>query len=351
MSDSSAKNLRLLLADPDPVRRQRLVSQMQGIEAIEAASLSEAFDLAESRQPNGIALAVEMSGDIGIAMFLRLVDALSVPFVMFGEPSRNMTPVPMRKSIQFVELRRSPKAEVLLDGLLGAMSSDTPAKASMPPSAPSAQTRPPAPPAAGAAPGLIVLGASTGGVTALETVLTAFPADCPPTLVVQHIRPGYVEGMIARLDTRCGPRVLAARDGQPVEKGHVYVAADPDRHLVLQRGTAPRCHLREEPPRHGHRPSVDALFESAAEFGTRVAAALLTGMGADGAVGMARIRANGGATVAQDEASCVVYGMPRAAVELGAAARIAPLERIADVLLGRGRGSDAPFGGRAEAAR
>jgi two-component system, chemotaxis family, protein-glutamate methylesterase/glutaminase len=349
MSKSSAKNLRLLLADPDPARRQRILSQLDGAEAIEAASLSEAFDLAESQQPNGIALAVELSGDIGLSMFLRLVDALSVPFVMFGEPSRNMTPVPLRKSIQFVEFRRSSAVEVLLDGLLDGMSSGARSAASGPASTPFAQIRPTIPPVNVAAPGLIVLGASTGGVSALETVLTAFPADCPPTLVVQHIRPGYVEGMIARLDARCRPRVLAAKDGQPVETGHVYVAADPEHHLVLHRGPAPRCRLREEPPRHGHRPSVDALFESAAEFGPRVAAALLTGMGADGAAGMARIRSAGGATVAQDEASCVVYGMPRAAVELGAAARIAPLERIAEVLLGRG--SDLPLGGKVEAVR
>jgi two-component system, chemotaxis family, protein-glutamate methylesterase/glutaminase len=347
MTKSSAKNLRLLVADPDAARRRHLLAHLQGITAIEAASLSEAFDLAESQQPNAVALAVELSGDVGLSMFLRLVDALSVSFVMYGDPARDMTPMAHRKSIEFVEFRRSSDVEALLDGLLSGGAAAPPSSSatirSVSASAPVSRDAP------AALPGLILIGASTGGVSALETVLTAFPPDCPPTLVVQHIRPGFVEGMIARLDARCRPRIVAARDGLPVERGHVYIAADAERHLVLQTGPAPRCRLRDDAPRHGHRPSVDALFESATPFGTRVTAALLTGMGVDGAAGMAQIRSAGGTTVAQDEASCVVYGMPRAAVEIGAAASVLPLDRIADALLGRM--SELPRTGRVEIAR
>jgi two-component system chemotaxis response regulator CheB len=198
---------------------------------------------------------------------------------------------------------------------------------------------------------LIVIGASTGGVSAIETVLTDFPRDCPPTLVVQHIRAGFIEGMIARLDARCAPRIAAAQDGQALRRGEVLVAADSDRHLVLQGKDAPRIRLLEGAPRHGHRPSVDALFESVAPLGRVVSAALLTGMGADGADGMGRIRAAGGATIAQDEASCVVYGMPRVAVEAGAASRVLPLGRIAGALLGAGSARHAPVNDSKEFAR
>jgi hypothetical protein len=112
------------------------------------------------------------------------------------------------------------------------------------------------------APSLIALGASTGGVSALETVLTAFPADCPPTLVVQHIRAGFVDGMIRRLDGRCLPRIVPAEDAQRLQPGHVYIAHDPRRHLVVQPASRLALSAEGGTTRHGHRPSVDALFES-----------------------------------------------------------------------------------------
>jgi two-component system chemotaxis response regulator CheB len=325
MPKPRAHDLRLLVADPDPDRRRRLVSLSEHGGVIQAASLPEAYDLAESQEPDAVALAVELSGDAGLPMFIRLVDALSASFVMFGDETRDRTPARFRKSIEFVRLGPRDRVDAVIAALRG------PGPAANEPSGP------PRAAAIGPRPRLIAIGASTGGVSALETVLTAFPADCPPTMVVQHIRAGFIDGMIARLDQRCRPRVVAARDGAPVEPGTIYVAADADRHLVISSGAPPRCHLRAEAPRHGHRPSVDALFDSCVAMGDGVAAALLTGMGADGAAGMARVRSAGGITIAQDEASCVVYGMPRVAVETGAAAMILPLDRIAGGLLGTDR--------------
>ncbi len=327
MSNRKASKTRLLLVDPDPARRARILAQLRGIPAIEAASMPEAFDLAESQMPNAVALAAELSGEHGLAMFLRLVDALSAAFVIYGDRSADRTPQGFKASISFVEVAPEGGPEAILDGLLGQVSARA---ADGPAQIPAKANR-----MAGAMPGLVVIGASTGGVSALEAVLTSFPPDCPATLVVQHIRAGFAEGMISRLDSRCAPRIVGARDGMPVEHGHVYVAADTGSHLVLTARGALRCHLRPDAPRHGHRPSVDVLFESAAPRGRAVSAALLTGMGADGAAGMRAIRAAGGRTIAQDEASCVVYGMPRVAVETGAAAMVLPLDRIADGLLGR----------------
>lgn len=324
MTNSPSRPHRLLIADPDPARRRKLLSDLPDVRGIEAASMSEAFDLAEAQQPDSIALAVDLSGDPGLAMFLRLVDALSVDFVMYGDRLRDRTPANLRKFVRFVS-PASGAAKLLPQGPSAGPDNTAPRVVS-------SRTTPVIAATGGNTPELIVIGASTGGVSALETVLTAFPANCPPTLVVQHIRPGFIDGMIRRLDQKCQPRILAATDAMRPQAGQVCIASDTERHLELGPGTDLRCRLRHAPPRHGHRPSVDALFETAAGR-RRVAAALLTGMGADGAEGMGRIRQAGGYTIAQNEATCVVYGMPRVAVESGAASAVLPLERIATALL------------------
>jgi len=335
MKNKTESSLRFLIADSDPSRRGRIMAHFAAGTSIEAASLSEAFDLAESQRPDAIALCADITGDAGFDMFLHMIDALSISFVIYGDHARDRTPARLRKSIPFIHFADGGDPELIFDGFLrepGHRASDRPT------------CDRPASPVASAAhlPSLVVLGASTGGVSALETVLTAFPANCPPTLIVQHIRAGFVYGMIKRLDARCLPRVVPADDAIRLQPGHVYIAHDPQRHLIVQTGEPARCRLKAQSPRHGHRPSVDALFESVA--GRRgVAAALLTGMGADGAEGLARIKAGGGLTIAQNEDTCVVYGMPRVAVERGAADHVLPLDRIAAALFAgsihKGRGS------------
>jgi two-component system, chemotaxis family, protein-glutamate methylesterase/glutaminase len=180
---------------------------------------------------------------------------------------------------------------------------------------------------------LIALGASTGGVEALQTVLAGFPASCPPTLVVQHMKADFLPRFPARLADRCKARVVAAEDGKPLLPGHIYVAADPEAHLTVELRRQPVCRIIPGAPVSGHRPSVDALFLSLAQFGPRVAAALLTGMGRDGASGLHAIRKGGGTTIGQDAATCVVYGMPRVAHEIGAVLFQLPLPRISAALL------------------
>lgn len=317
---------RLLIADPDHARRDRIVGHLSGAQVIAAASLAEAFDLAESQGPDAIALATDLSGEPGLGMFLHLVDALGATFVLYGDRTQDRTPSKFKKSITFVEFLPGQDAAGIAHALApsnGTAKDEEAGSVALLPQRANAPVDPP---------DLVVIGASTGGVNALETVLAAFPRACPPTLVVQHMRSGFVHGMIKRLDARCHPRIRAAEDGLRLQTGDVCVAGDPDRHLVVQPDGDLRCRLRPGPPRHGHRPSVDALFESVAGR-RRVAAALLTGMGADGAEGLGRIRAGGGLTIAQNEATCVVYGMPRVAVETGAAALVLPLDRIAPALV------------------
>ena len=180
---------------------------------------------------------------------------------------------------------------------------------------------------------LIAIGASTGGVEALVRVLSRFPADTPPTVVVQHMPALFTASFAARLDSLCAPTVREAWDGAPLERGCVYVAPGGPAHLEVQWIPARRVRLTPTEPVNRHRPSVDVAFASIARAGVpHVVAALLTGMGRDGAEGLRAIRAAGGRTIAQDRDSSTVYGMPRAALEIGAVDHATPLGAIADAI-------------------
>jgi two-component system chemotaxis response regulator CheB len=181
---------------------------------------------------------------------------------------------------------------------------------------------------------LIVIGASTGGTVAVESIVGRLPSNSPPVLVVQHM-PAYVTRAFAgRLDGLSALTVEEARHGQVLESGLVLIAPG-DRHLELERsGLKLRAVLTEDERVNGHRPAVDVLFRSVAEVvGARAVAALLTGMGRDGAAGMLAMREAGAHTLAQDEATCVVYGMPKAAVEAGAAVEVVALDDIPQRLM------------------
>jgi two-component system, chemotaxis family, protein-glutamate methylesterase/glutaminase len=180
---------------------------------------------------------------------------------------------------------------------------------------------------------LILIGASTGGVDALVTVLSAFPPDCPPTVIVQHTGKGFGAGLVQLLSLRCRARVVACRDGLELTAGMVCVAAGTPGHAAIS-GFAPlRMTISKGDLVSGHMPSIDQLFLSALPAGRRVVAAVLTGMGSDGAAGLLALRKAGAATMAQDAATSVVYGMPRVAWENGGAERQLPLNRIGPALL------------------
>lgn len=190
-------------------------------------------------------------------------------------------------------------------------------------------------PALGPDPGkrIVMIGSSTGGVEALSQVLREFPENCPPTFITQHIPAHFSASFAKRLNTNCAPKVVEATDGLVVEKGMVVIAPGSEAHLELVMRPYPTCRLKHADKVSGHRPSVDVLFESGTAVAKRISAAILTGMGQDGAKGMLSLRNAGAQTYAQDEASCVVYGMPRAAMENGAAMKALPLRKIANALL------------------
>jgi two-component system chemotaxis response regulator CheB len=180
---------------------------------------------------------------------------------------------------------------------------------------------------------VILLGASTGGVDAIPRVLARMPRDAPPIVCVQHIPALLSRSFAERIDGIGGLRVSEARAGDALESGHVYVAPG-GRHLVILGGSKPVLHPRDGPLVNRHRPSIDVTFRSAAErLGRRVVAALLTGMGDDGVDGLGAIHTAGGFTLAQDEATSIVYGMPQEAARRGAVHVVAPLDEIAGILV------------------
>lgn len=189
---------------------------------------------------------------------------------------------------------------------------------------------------------VVAVGASTGGPGALVELLRTLPeAFTLPVLLVLHIGEPFGAAFADWLDGQSNRRVAFAQDGEPVAAvGSRVVMAPPDQHLMVRDG---RLRLTRDPERHSCRPSVDVLFESVArEFAASAAACLLTGMGRDGAAGLLEIRRAGGLTIAQDEATSVVYGMPREAVRLGAAERVLPLGEIGPTLASLARDVDLP---------
>ncbi len=182
---------------------------------------------------------------------------------------------------------------------------------------------------------ILAIGASTGGVQALERVLTGLPRTAPGTLIVQHMPAQFTAAFAARLNSLCAMEVREAADGDRVMPGRVLIAPG-GRHMQLRRnGAQYTVSVRDGPLVNRHRPSVDVLFRSVAQqAGRNAAAALLTGMGDDGARGLLEMRQAGAATAAQDESTSVVFGMPKAAFDLGGADAMLPLDQVASWLVG-----------------
>lgn len=183
---------------------------------------------------------------------------------------------------------------------------------------------------------VVALGTSTGGTQALEVVLTRLPADCPGIVVVQHMPEKFTAAFAHRLNQLCRCEVREAVDGDRVIPGLVLIAPG-GRHMQLRRsGAQYRVGVADGPPVNRHKPSVDVLFRSVANTAGRNALGIImTGMGDDGAQGLLAMRQAGAHTIAQDQESSVVFGMPREAIEIGAAAEVLPLSQMAEAIVGR----------------
>ncbi len=179
-------------------------------------------------------------------------------------------------------------------------------------------------------PAIVAIGASTGGTQAIRTVLEAFPANSPGVVITQHMPPGFTKAFAERLNKACRLEVKEAEDGDEVRPGRALVAPGGLHMMLRRRNGGFAVTVRDGPRVCYQRPSVDVLFSSVAqEAGAGALGIILTGMGEDGAAGMLKMRRAGARTLAQDEATCVVFGMPREAIQAGAVERVEPLNRIA----------------------
>lgn len=181
---------------------------------------------------------------------------------------------------------------------------------------------------------IIAIGASTGGTEAIKEVLVQLPADTPGVVITQHIPKAFSTPFARRMDACCQMTVYEAQDGQLILPGHVYIAPGDQHLLVVRDGARYVCRLDDGPPVNRHKPSVDVLFRSvAAAAGPRALGILLTGMGNDGASGLLAMKRAGASTLAQDEASCIVFGMPKEAIGLGAVDRVLHLASMPSAVI------------------
>ncbi len=181
---------------------------------------------------------------------------------------------------------------------------------------------------------LVVIGTSTGGPQALQAVITRLPGNLPcGVTVVQHMPAGFTKSLAERLDTISAVSVKEAENNDIIESGHVYIAPGNYHLKIKAEGSQRKIILTQEPPVGNHRPAVNVMFDSAAQFGGDIVSVIMTGMGCDGCDGMKSIKQHGGYSIAQNEATSVVYGMPKAVVDAGLADEVKPLQDIADAIV------------------
>ena len=187
---------------------------------------------------------------------------------------------------------------------------------------------------------IIFIGASTGGTEAIKEVLMPMPADSPAIVITQHMPPGFTTSFAARLNNLCQITVKEAVNGERIMPGHAYIAPGGRQFSVARSGANYVAVVNDDPPVNRHKPSVEVLFKSAAAVvGQNAFGVMLTGMGADGAAAMKEMRDAGSYNYVQDEATCIVFGMPREAIAHGAANEVLPLHQIAPALIARLRGA------------
>ncbi|GAO55242.1 chemotaxis-specific protein-glutamate methyltransferase CheB [Novosphingobium sp. MD-1] len=339
----SQRPIRVVVVEDSPTMRAILhtrLSREGDIEVVaSAANAAEGRQMIRELDPDVVTLDVEMPGMNGLDFLEKIMKLRPTPVIIVSGATQQGNETTARAlTLGAVECYAKSQISGTLPlddgGKLARLVRDA-AKVRFAndaaPAAPITAAPPPPPPAnRKGPPKVIVIGSSTGGVEALHTLLSEFPADCPPTLVVQHINERFTAAVARTLDGTCAANVVLAQPDLPLRPGHIYFPPDNDRHLLVSGPQILRTKLREGDRISGHRPSVDALFQSAADVvGKDAIGILLTGMGADGAKGLLSMARAGALTIAQDEATCAVFGMPRAAIALGAASIVAPIDQIA----------------------
>ena len=338
--DQRSRLKRVLIVDDSLTIRRLLrhcLSSDPRLEVVgEAADPIEARALIKALNPDVLTLDVEMPSMNGIDFLERLMRLRPMPVVMIStETHRGSAAAVEALSLGAVDCIGKPAPDTLpaLSGHIADVVALAATAQVRPRAARTAEPPQSAPYEWGGQ--IVLIGASTGGVDALETVLASYPENCPPTLITQHMPAAFLASFADRLALRVRPRFALAVDGAPVEQGRVYLAPGGETHLTLRSAGNLQCRLSPGEKRSGHRPSVDVMFGSALPIAQRTVAVLLTGMGRDGAEEMANLHRAGATGIAQDAATSVVFGMPRAAIEAGGADHTLPLDRIGPFILNK----------------
>jgi len=344
---SAETKRRVLIVDDSALVRQvlnNILSRHPGLEVVGIAK--DPYDARErikELDPDVLTLDVEMPRMDGLTFLSKLMKAHPMPVVMLSSLTAKGTATaldaldlgavdvigkPAMDQATGLEAMGAQIAEAVYAASMAKVSGRRPsALAASAPLAPLAER-------AKAGRALIAIGSSTGGTEALRHVFEAIPENLPPIVAVQHMLPGFTGAFADRLDRSCRARVKVAEDGEPLKPGTVYLAPNETHLLVGRRGAGLVAVLEGSERISRHLPSVDVLFQSVAETcGPHALGVILTGMGDDGARGLLQMRQKGARTLGQDEATCVVYGMPRAAYMRGAVEEQAPLGAIASHLV------------------
>ncbi len=351
-------SIRVLVIDDSALMRKLLTEVINGAPDLEvvgaAPDAATAREMIKALNPDVLTLDVQMPKMDGLEFLEKLMRLRPTPVVMVSAFTQAGSETTLRAlELGAVDFIAKPRAESALSleeygreladkiraarvarlrfrGLSSLSGATPPVSAGLAP----------ARGLSGASGKIIFLGASTGGTEAIKEFLLGMPADCPPILIVQHMPETFTASFAARLNSLCQPQVLEAQGGEKVVPGTVFIAPGHSHMLVRRSAAGLVTELSRSEPVNRHRPSVDVLFDAAAAHaGGQAVGVLLTGMGKDGAQGMLRMRQAGARTFAQDEASCVVYGMPREAFMIGAVDEVVGLDEMARrVLAFCGRG-------------
>ncbi|MBA4707904.1 protein-glutamate methylesterase/protein-glutamine glutaminase [Aquitalea aquatica] len=347
MSAAAGRKIRIVVVDDSALIRSLLTTIINEAPDMEVVATASDPIVARERiretSPDMITLDVEMPRMDGLEFLRRLMRLRPTPVLMISSLTQSGSETTL-SALELGAVDFLPKPTLDVSNTMQSYADDIRDKIRM---VAAARLRRPSlfAPSAAAAPArvapallrqnaIIAVGASTGGTDAIKEFLEKLPAGSPPVLIVQHMPEGFTLSFARRLDKLCAIQVKEAEDGEPLLRGVAYVAPGHS-HMRLGKGTQGFviC-LDQSPPVNRHRPSVDVLFASVAALAAaQTVAVIMTGMGKDGALGMLQLRQAGATTFAQDEASCVVYGMPREAVAQGGVMHVHPLSQLADKVM------------------
>lgn len=357
-----SKSVRVLVVDDSALMRKLIPQMLAHDESIEVVgtAMDGTFCLKkiEELKPNAITLDLEMPGMNGIDTLKEIMRREPVPVIVFSSHSTEGASVTMKAlglgAFDFVTKPKDASAHMAETAreLIAKVKAAADCKLTPRPLTGSARKPQKAATAIGSPTKIVAIGVSTGGPQALEYLLTQLPGDFPGTIaVVQHMPDGFTDMFARRLDELCALRVKEAQSGDVLQAGRVLICPG-NRHMKVKRlPLGDVVVLGDEARVNGHRPSVDVLLRSVAEeYKTHAVGVLMTGMGDDGAEGLGAVKHEGGMTIAQSEESCVVFGMPKAAIDRGYAIRVIPLEVMSatlQTLCGRNAGCETGSSGKA----